>query len=267
MPIPKRVAERISAGIKRFQPVLASAKTRDVGESDTVVIVQDMLQEIFGYDKYADITSEFQIKCTFCDLAIKVDGKVHAIIEVKAIGSDLKDNHVKQAVDYAANQGVDWVVLTNGENWRIYRVNFTKPIDADLIADFTFKDLNARNEECQELLFSLSKEGWNKSALGELHERKQVLSRFYIGAVLLSEPILDVIRRELRRSSPNVKIDNAEIKIVLENEVIKRDVLEGDKALTAKKQTQRNANKALRAASEKSTETDSTKTQEVLVAD
>ena len=48
----KKVAERIVAGLKRFQPILASAKARDVGESDTVTIIVDMLAEIFGYDKY-----------------------------------------------------------------------------------------------------------------------------------------------------------------------------------------------------------------------
>src|SRR3954452_11641999 len=112
--LPKRAAERITAGLKRFQPILASAKSRDVNESDTVVIVGDMLQEVFGYDKYTEITSEHSIRGTFCDLAVKVDSALAALIEIKAIGLDLKDGHVKQIVDYAANQGVDWVVLTNG---------------------------------------------------------------------------------------------------------------------------------------------------------
>lgn len=39
--IPKKAADRIIAGIKRFQPVVAAAKTRDVNESDTVIIVTD----------------------------------------------------------------------------------------------------------------------------------------------------------------------------------------------------------------------------------
>ena len=35
----KKAVDRIVAGIKRFQPILASAKARDVNESDTVIIV------------------------------------------------------------------------------------------------------------------------------------------------------------------------------------------------------------------------------------
>jgi hypothetical protein len=49
--ISKKVSERLVAGIKRFQPILLSAKSRDLGESDTVTIVVDMLAEVFGYDK------------------------------------------------------------------------------------------------------------------------------------------------------------------------------------------------------------------------
>lgn len=41
----KKAAERVAAGLKKFQPILTAAKSRDVNESDTVVIVTDLLQE------------------------------------------------------------------------------------------------------------------------------------------------------------------------------------------------------------------------------
>ena len=37
------------------------------------------------------------------DLAVRIDQKFQFLIEVKAIGVELKDQHVKQGVDYAAN--------------------------------------------------------------------------------------------------------------------------------------------------------------------
>lgn len=70
--IPKKVAERLSAGLKRFQPILAASKARDDGEGDTVMIVTDMLAEVFGYDKYADVTAEYAIRGTYCDLATRL---------------------------------------------------------------------------------------------------------------------------------------------------------------------------------------------------
>jgi hypothetical protein len=141
--IPKKVSERLVSGIKRYQPILAAAKARDVGEADTVTIIKDMLADVFGYDKYSDVTSEHSIRGTYCDLAIKIDNQLQTLIEVKAIDIDLKDQHVKQAIDYAANQGVDWVLLTNGIVWRVYHLIFAKPIDQELVLEIDFCKLNA----------------------------------------------------------------------------------------------------------------------------
>lgn len=223
-----------------------------MGEADTVTIIKDMLSDVFGYDKYSELTSEFAIRGTYCDLATKIDGVLQTLIEVKAIGLDLKDLHVKQAIYYAANQGVDWVILTNGMCWRVYRLTFSKPIDQELVVDIDFSTLNPRSESDLELLYLWCKEGWQRSVLSEYHTQKQALSRFFVGAMLQTDPVLEVIRRELRRISPDVRIDTDQIKAVLLSEVIKREVIEGDKADEARKKIARAASKALRAASARS---------------
>ena len=245
--IPSKVRDRLSSGIKRFQPVLASAQSRDVNESDTVIIITDMLSEVFGYDKYAEVTSETAIRGTYCDLAVKLNGSLAFLIEAKAIGQDLKDAYLKQAIDYAANQGIDWVVLTNGMLWRIYKVIFSKPIDQELIAEINFTTLDPRDEDHLSLLFLLSKEGWIKTALHEYFDQKQALSRFCLAAVVLSEPLLKAIRKQLKALSPDVKIDIEQIQHVLEHEVFKREVVEGDKAQEACRRLSKLLSKAAKA--------------------
>jgi predicted type IV restriction endonuclease len=248
MPIvPNRVAERLVSGLKTFQPIMQTARVRDVNESDTVIIVTDMLSYVFGYDKYSEITSEFSVKNTYCDLATKIDGEVQCLIEVKAAGLELKEAHTKQAVDYAANQGIDWVVLTNGCIWKVYRVNFSKPVTQDLVVEIDFLALSHKREQDIQALYLLAKEGFQKSALGDYSAQRQALSRFCIAATILSDPVVEVVRRELRRLSPDVKIDSEQIRNVLTQEVLKRDVLEGDKAEDAKKRIAKAANKVLRA--------------------
>jgi len=101
--VPKKVVDRLLKEVPKFQKVLQSAKDRDINESDTVAIVTDVLADVFGFDKYAEVTSEFCIRNTFCDLAIKVGDKVQFLIEVKAIGLSLKENHLRQAINYGAN--------------------------------------------------------------------------------------------------------------------------------------------------------------------
>jgi hypothetical protein len=253
MAIPKKVVERLVAGIKRYQPILEAAHKRDVGETDTVTVVKDMLADVFGYDKYSELTSEHAIRGTYCDLAIKLDGDLTTLIEVKAVGIDLKDSHVKQAIDYAANQGVDWVLLTTGIRWCVYRVHFTKPIQHDLVVDIDFLKMTPRSNDDLEVLYLWCKEGWQRSALGEFVAQKQALNKFFLGAVVTSPATLDVIRRELRRISPDIKITTDQIQAVLVNEVLKREVVEGEKADEARKVVHRSASKALRSAASKGT--------------
>jgi hypothetical protein len=49
-----------------------------------------------------------------------------------------------------------------------------------------------------------------------------------IGAVTITQPVINSIRKELRRISPNLRVTEEEIKNVLVSEVLKREVLEGE---------------------------------------
>lgn len=231
-----KITQRLTDGLKRFQPILNSAKTRDVNESDTVVIITDILSEVFGFDKYTEITSEYSIRGTFCDLAIKLNGKDALLLEVKAIGLDLKDIHVKQAIDYAANKGIEWVVLTNGVIWKVYKVTFTKPIGQELVAEIDMLNLSPKNKSHIELLAILSKEGLTKSALEDFHIQRQATNKFILGNLLLSDNFLNTIKKELKKIYPNIKVEANEIKEALLQNVIKREILEGDEAEAARKQ-------------------------------
>ena len=245
--VPTKVSEGIAGALKRFQPILASAKARDAGEADTSTIVKDMLSEVFGYDKYNEITSEYMIKSTFCDLAVKLEGKLHILIEVKAIGLDLKDAHARQAVDYGANQGVEWIFLTNGATWRIYRIIFGQPISQDLVFECDMLSVSPKNKVQIECLFLFAKEGQAKSVLDDFHAQKQATSRYLLGAVILSDPAVEIVRRELRRAFPDVRITVEDLRKELVNEVLKREVTEGDKADDARKRLARAQGKALKA--------------------
>jgi predicted type IV restriction endonuclease len=244
--IPSKVEVRIKEALKRYQPLVEQAKARDVGEADTSTLVKDILADLFGYDKYSEITAEYQIKGTYCDLALKVDGKLTILVEVKSFNTELKEQHVKQAVDYAANQGVEWVILTNGQTWQVYRVCFAQPISNELMMTLAFGTLNAKSATDLESIFLLTREAQSKSLLDEYHEQRLALSRYCVGAVVLSESVINVIRRELKRLSPDVRIEAEEIERVLSDEVIKREVLEGEKAMEAKKRLAKAAAKALR---------------------
>lgn len=246
MATPKRVAERIRDGVKRYQRVLEAQRSRDISEADTVTVVKDMLADVFGYDKYMEITGEYSIRGTFCDLAVKIDSKLRFLIEVKAIGIELKDSHVKQAVDYAANQGCDWVVLTNGVRWILYHVLFNKPIDKQEVTCVDMLNLNLRDESCIDKIYILTREGINKGALSEYRDRQEATSRYVIASILLNcDTVTNAIRKEIRRVS-GLLVDEEELERTLRDEVIKREALEGEKAIAATRKIARSADKPVR---------------------
>jgi len=242
--IPKKVVDRFVTSIPKFQKVLKVAKDRDINESDTVEILTDILETVFGYDKYLELTSEYAIRGRYCDIAVKIDDKVQFIMEAKAVGIDLKENHIRQAVDYAANHGVQWVILTNGLAWRLYRLRFEKPINYDLVHSFDFSAINPRKEKDQECLFLISREGLDKDAREEFYGKVQIVNRFIIGNLILAEPVLKLIKRELRKLSEGIKVEFQEIEQIVRSEVIRRNLVEGEDAEKAQARVARFYKKA-----------------------
>lgn len=233
MAIPKKVSDRITLNLKRFQAILSDAKSRDISESDTVVILGDMLAELLGYKKYTEITTEFAIRGTYVDLAVKVGSDVRFLIEAKAINIDLKDNHIKQAIDYGANHGIEWIVLTNGAIWQVYKVHFKQPIDKSLIFEVDLLNTNPKNTQLLECFGTLSREGFTQSSMTAFFQQQQATSKYSLAALLASENVLAALKKELKKISPTLKIEDEFLKSTLQNEVIKRELVDSEEAKAA----------------------------------
>lgn len=233
MKITKKTEDRIKASIPKFQKVLGIAKDRDLNESDTVSIITDMLAEVFGYDKYLEVTSELAIRGTYCDLAIKIGDKFQYLIECKAIGTELKDSHLRQAIGYGANKGIQWVILTNGIDWQVYRLRFEQPIAWDLVARFDLSSVSLKNERDVEKLIIVTKEGIEKGAREDLYEKTQCVNRFVASALILSDSVVSVLKREFKKLADGINIEDAEVIALLRDGVLRRDLLDGEEALAA----------------------------------
>lgn len=232
--IPKKTQDRLVAGLKRYQPIVGRLRERDISEADTVTVIKDMLTDIFGYDKYTELTSEQQIRGTYCDLAIRVEGKVYYLAEVKSAGTNLNDNHLRQAVNYGAHQGIEWVLLTNAIEWKIYRIKFGQPIDWSEVYHFDMCNLSTRSGDDLAKLFMLCRESISSDSLAEYHRQAQIVNRYTIAELLQGDALVTGLRRELRRLFDGVKVSDDELRTILANDVIKRDALDGDNPKAAK---------------------------------
>lgn len=254
MGVSARVSARISTQMKRYQGILSGIQKKDISEADTVTVINDILADVCGYDKYHEVTSQYAIRGTFVDLAVKVDDDIRFLVEVKAIGIELKDIHVKQAIDYAANEGIEWVILTNGAVWRVYKVHFGQPIDKILVCEVDLIASSPKSDELLECFGNLSREGFSKGTMADLLHQKQVTNKFTVAALLISDDLLDDLRKEIRRLGSGVRVDIDYLRSLLTSEIIKRDLIDSEEAKAAAQNVKRLQRSAARKKSEREVE-------------
>lgn len=236
--LPKRAHDRVIAGLKKYQPIVRKLAERDISEADTVTVIKDMLTDIFGYDKYSELTSEQQIRGTFCDLAIRVEGKVHYLAEVKSAGTTLNESHLRQAVNYGAHQGIEWIILTNAIIWKIYRIKFGQPIDWEEVYCFDMGAISARSADDIAKVAMLCRESISSDALQAFHRQAQIFNRHVLAEILQGDNVVGLVRREFKRLF-DMKANDDEIRVLLTNDVLKRDVIDGEAPKGAKSQVKK----------------------------
>jgi predicted type IV restriction endonuclease len=190
--------EALKAYIKKSSKSLQALKERDAVEADTRTFVTDLLVEGLGFDKYEDLTAEYQVKGEFADIGIRVDKKLLAFVEIKRITQDLKEQHLRQAKTYAANEGVSWIVLTNGRIWQVYHISNSTPIEHALLFE---TDLLAESTPAAkvEKLWMLSKNALKRGTLSEIWKAESALQDSVLGKALLSTYVQKHLRAEVRR--------------------------------------------------------------------
>jgi len=151
-------------------------------------------------------------------------------------------------LNYGANQGVEWLVLTNGIDWQMHKVVFSQPIDREEVARFSLQNVSAHRQEDLQTMYLLAREGVTTDAINTFHQRAQMLNKFTVAQILLSDSVVGVVRRELRKLFPDLKVTFEQIQELLWNEILKREVLEGEKVKEVQSRIKRAANKLARAA-------------------
>lgn len=211
--------ERLKTAIKKFGKPLADLVSRDANEGDTRLIVTDLLCEGFGFDKYADLTTEYQVKGEFADYGVRIDKELVAFIEVKRVATKLAAKHLRQVEMYAVNEGVEWVILTNGVVWQVYHITGGLPVVVDLSLEV---DLLGEESVAQKSnqLFYLTRESLKRKQMDELWLTKRATSPKSLAQVICSEPVADAIRKELKRRT-NQTVENPDVIRLLKETVLR----------------------------------------------
>jgi predicted type IV restriction endonuclease len=216
--------DRLRAGIRRFSKPLADMVARDANEGDTRLLVTDFLCEALGYDKFEDLTTEYSVKGEFADYGVRIDKQLVAFIEVKRVTTKLGTKHLRQVEMYAVNEGVEWVILTNGVEWQVYHLTGGLPVVIDLVATVDLLSAEQLPKKVDQMYY-LSRESLKRRQIDELWLARRATSPKSLAQILLSEPVTTAIRKELKRATGH-NADTAELEVLLRQTVLRPDCLE-----------------------------------------
>ena len=217
--------ERMRAAIKKFNKPLADLVARDANEGDTRLLVTDMLCEGFGFDKYAELTTEYRVKGEFADYGIRLDKDLIAFLEVKRVATKLAAKHLRQVETYPLNEGVEWVILTSGVVWQVYHITGGLPMVVDLALEVDLFGDDTLAQKANQLYY-LTKESLKRRQIDALWQAKRATSPKSFAKVLCSDSVVTAIRKELRRTTGQ-SVTDEEIVRLLDETVLRPECLSG----------------------------------------
>ncbi len=144
-----------------------------------------MLGDIFDYDRVANVTAEYRIRGKFADFVIRLDGDLKMVIEAKEFNIKLNENHLAQAVGYAANEGIEWAVLTNAHMWQLYHIRFARSITQELVFSVDLLDESIALADKVKFLYLISKRSLTEDIIGQYWAEESALNVDNILSVLI----------------------------------------------------------------------------------
>ena len=185
-----------------------------LGEADTRQIIDDMLCAVLGYTLIDEVVSEFAVKGLKADYVVQLKDKPKFLIEAKSFAKDLKVQHLNQAAQYASLEGLDWILVSNGRHYDLYKVIWGKPMQSRKVFSVDLSDPKRLQEsiDCLQYLhkFSVSQKG-----LDLLWRKTIALDPANVAGLLYAPTVLNYLKRTLK-SKHKRKFSDGELVLALD---------------------------------------------------
>lgn len=208
------------SSIDKFRSVLSAAMEAKRNEADTIRIIEDMLVELCGYDRLSDFSSEERTAGRRLDILVSHNGKKRFIVEAKAVNVSLDSNgrnesYVAQAGNYTANNNLKHCVLSNGAEWRIYKLCKRGAMRLDLVASVNLLSDSFDFDEAADFFAALSVDGFGGEKLESLGDNGRWVTRYLVGNILTSDSVAAFVRDAIAKASGVSTISVSGVKKVI----------------------------------------------------
>lgn len=228
--VPTKNKKAISQELKKFQIHIQNlvSKGKSATEEDARILINDIISDVLGYDKYNDLKTEFKDKNGRLDYVVKLTEGPNAkkkdkhdfVIEAKSSAVDLKEDHVNQTLSYCLNLSVEYFILTNAREWKLYKVINTKnKTAADPIWEVNL--LNGTDlDTIAENMYVFSKYAYIEKTWEQVSDLSKATDTGDIMAIICSDKFVKMLCRQLKEIH-DVKVSEGKIQDVLSGEIFK----------------------------------------------
>jgi len=138
-------ALRAEVKVLRSKIVKHVAGRDHIGEEDTKATLINPLLKALGWDVWNldQVRYEYKFKKQDkpVDYALLIEGEPRLFLEAKALGENLENRKlIFQIAGYAVAAGVEWCVLTDGDEYRLYNTLAKLPLDRRLFRKVSIAD-------------------------------------------------------------------------------------------------------------------------------
>lgn len=137
---------RLEQTIQKLQQELQRWRGKSLKEIPTRTVFIEPMLEALGWDirDLDEVEPEYStVDGKPVDYALKLNRKPVIYVEAKPLDDSLEDmKSVTQTVNYANADGIDWCILTNGRQYRVYRSSERAPAPEKLLFECSIDSLD-----------------------------------------------------------------------------------------------------------------------------
>lgn len=187
---------KLLAELKNYKKKFLDRNT-ELDESGTRLMINSFLSDVLGFLPIEEIRTEYMIKGTYADYMVQTTGIRHFLVEVKALSLQLSDKHLRQTINYGANEGIEWALLTNGRSFQFYKILFSQPIESRLIFSVDLSDSSQLKQQAEVLQY-LHKDAILKKSLKQLWNKCEALNPLNVASIIYSKEVVSVVKKLIK---------------------------------------------------------------------
>jgi hypothetical protein len=211
----------LNLALGQIREQIARHETGYINEQNTKAILIEPLLSALGWNllDLSEVHREYRYQSADnpADYALLEDGKPCVFVEAKALGLSLNERKwSSQVIGYAGVAGVQWVVLTDGNEYRMFNAHASVPVEEKLFCTVRVTD---QVPHLTNTLNLLSRDGLQKNLLqarwdSEIEDRRirhvdQQVQQALQGLVEAARPDAALVRLLGRRIND---VDSADIR-------------------------------------------------------